>query len=87
MHTNIVLVNLLALIHFAQDLTHGQLFRFLQLGKHLVPQLVLQSFNINLLPDCEWIKNYLLIQAPCCVKSFGLLGLKHVFEVLHLFYV
>lgn len=51
----------------------------------MVPKLVFQALDIDLLSYGKGIKLYLLIKAASSVKSLRLLSLKHIFQVLDLF--
>jgi hypothetical protein len=90
-HRYIFLVQDLSLIHRWHHVAHLYRCVAVELGcyllLHVIPQLVLQAFYVDLLPDSERVQLDLLIQTTRCIKSFRLLGLKHILQILYFFRV
>jgi len=76
------------LIQVTHDLSHLKLIAALELNillklwSHVVPQLELQSFHIDLFSDCKRIELYFLISAAESIEPVARVYAEHVFQIV-----
>ena len=76
------------LIQVTHDLSHLELIAALELNillklwPHVVPQLELQSFHIDLFSNCKGIELYFLISAAESIEPVARVYAEHVFQIV-----